>query len=239
MSDDPYRDLKDFEARNDQAQSGLRRIASVWLLATIGAAGFVVIEPALCQPQGIPRIFVFMAVLNLGMAGLLLLWSLDRGVYQSLLHSAFVLGMLYEKKKPILPIRTFMWVAHGSISLRIALFYWLPIGFFWIVTLGAMFRAMPSFCPASNPGLGLTTSQFWAGWAFVLIELFAFLLLVYARKCRPRDLETKAALLGDCEFTKLIKNGPDKTGAKRHLEDRLRVALPPNETADEADADGA
>ncbi len=146
--EDTYNELKDFEARNDQAQAGLRQIASGWMLATIGAIAFVATQTNLCDETGALKNVVLIVIANLAASGLWLLWWLDQRVYQSLLHSAFIEGLRYEirHEAEVLPVRRMMYKAHRNLSPKIVVFYLVPVVVLLLVTASAPFELFVASC---------------------------------------------------------------------------------------------
>lgn len=153
-AEDSYHDLKDFESRNDQAQAGLRQIASGWMLATIGAIAFIATQANLCDDTGALKNVVLIVIANLAASGLWLLWWLDQRVYQSLLHSAFIEGLRYElhHEADVLPVRGMMYKAHRNLSPKIVVFYLVPVAVLLLVTASAPFELFLASCRTAFSG---------------------------------------------------------------------------------------
>jgi hypothetical protein len=118
-----YSYLQQAELHINDLQSHYRTLASTWLLATFGAAGFLVTDDSLALPIDSP--LLASAVCVLGTVGVLLLWNLDLLVYQGLLRARFYIGRDMEAELPWLPpVRRRMLIAFPSgTTPRVATFY--------------------------------------------------------------------------------------------------------------------
>jgi hypothetical protein len=105
-----------------------RKLASHWLLATLGAIGFL-----LSKKEDVP-INIWALVIGICLAasvGILVIWFLDMKVYHELLHAAFREGVKLEREYPeLLPqIRNNMVKSQlgGDIIRRVMLYYFFSI----------------------------------------------------------------------------------------------------------------
>jgi hypothetical protein len=105
-----------------------RKLASHWLLATLGSIGFL-----LSKKEDVP-INIWALVIGICIAasvGILVIWFLDMKVYHELLHSAFREGVQLEREFPqLLPqIRNNMVKSQlgGDIIKRVMLYYFFSI----------------------------------------------------------------------------------------------------------------
>jgi len=105
-----------------------RKLASHWLLVTLGAIGFV-----LSKKEVVP-INIWALVIGICIAasvGILVIWFLDMKVYHELLHAAFREGVKLEREFPqLLPqIRNNMVKSQlgGDIIKRVMLYYFFSI----------------------------------------------------------------------------------------------------------------
>ena len=105
-----------------------RKLASHWLLVTLGAIGFV-----LSKKEVVP-INIWALVIGICIAasvGILVIWFLDMKVYHELLHAAFREGVKLEREYPeLLPqIRNNMVKSQlgGDIIKRVMLYYFFSI----------------------------------------------------------------------------------------------------------------
>jgi hypothetical protein len=105
-----------------------RKLASHWLLATLGAIGFL-----LSKKEDVP-VNIWALVIGICLAasvGILVIWFLDMKVYHELLHAAFREGVKLEREFPqFLPqIRNNMVKSQlgGDIIRRVMLYYFFSI----------------------------------------------------------------------------------------------------------------
>lgn len=105
-----------------------RKLASHWLLATLGAIGFL-----LSKKEDVP-VNIWFLVIGICIAasvGILVIWFLDMKVYHELLHAAFREGVRLEREFPqLLPqIRNNMVKSQfgGDIVKRVMLYYFFSI----------------------------------------------------------------------------------------------------------------
>ena len=105
-----------------------RKLASHWLLVSLGAIGFV-----LSKKEVVP-INIWILVIGICLAasvGILVIWFLDMRVYHELLHAAFREGVQLEREFPeLLPqIRNNMVKSQlgGDIIKRVMLYYFFSI----------------------------------------------------------------------------------------------------------------
>lgn len=105
-----------------------RKLASHWLLVTLGAIGFI-----LSKKEVVP-VNIWALVIGICIAasvGILVIWFLDMKVYHELLHAAFREGVRLEREFPqLLPqIRNSMVKSQlgGDIIKRVMLYYFFSI----------------------------------------------------------------------------------------------------------------
>lgn len=96
-----YSYFQEAEFHLNELQSRYRTLASTWLLATFGGAGFIVSDPSLALP--IDSVLLASVVCVLGAIGITLLWNLDVMVYQGLFRSRFNIGRRMEEDVSWLP----------------------------------------------------------------------------------------------------------------------------------------
>jgi hypothetical protein len=143
--------LRTFEDGFDRAQGLIRTIASAWLLVSLAALGTVIANDAACLADltqateagvaaarapaaplgGCNYPFGSLArslILLMAALGITALWYLDQRVYQSLLHSVFVLGLkLEELDHQLPPVRTVLKALNREdITRRLSWFYQAP-----------------------------------------------------------------------------------------------------------------
>ena len=89
-----YSEISSAQQKFNELQASYRRLASVWLLATFSAVGYMWTN---ATPEGMNPLVFIGAILVLSGIGNLLLWILDVGVYQNLLRAYFIEGLSLEK----------------------------------------------------------------------------------------------------------------------------------------------
>jgi len=122
-----------------------RKLASHWLLATLGAIGFL-----LSKKEDV-SINIWILVIGICVAafvGILVIWFLDMKVYHELLHAAFREGVRLEREFPqLLPqIRNNMVQSQmgGDIVKRVMLYYFFSIVLLVVVANISVWMYFPS-----------------------------------------------------------------------------------------------
>lgn len=123
-----YNHIGDEERHFNGLELEYRKLASQWLLVSLGAIGFVLSKQEIV-PVNIWALII--AICCAASIGILVLWLLDLKVYHELLHSAFKEGVKLEKSHPeIFPqIRNNMLHSQtgGDIIKRVILYYFFSI----------------------------------------------------------------------------------------------------------------
>jgi hypothetical protein len=126
-----YNSLREFEENHNNVQAGIRGLASVWLLSSLGAIAYLLRVGNNSASFVIAADFGVSVVCLLGAIGLSVLWSLDQLVYQSFLNAIFILALKMEYDDNTLPpIRTLesLNASHGrGIGPKIRIFYFAPM----------------------------------------------------------------------------------------------------------------
>lgn len=132
-----YNALRAFESDYDKAQGLLRTIASAWLLAGVGAVGFLVnAEVASSGWDHVVAAAARQAVILVVALGVSALWRLDQKVYQRLLHTVYALGYRIECEFDIVPpTRRALFAVNGDITNDLSHFYQLPFNLIFAVGL--------------------------------------------------------------------------------------------------------
>lgn len=103
-----YKDIKDYEQHFNNLETEIRKLASIWLLATLGAIAFLIKVMYLggagnsSSTQIDAKILVSL-VSFMGTLGLLLLFILDQMVYHRLLNAVFLLRLRMEYCHSFIP----------------------------------------------------------------------------------------------------------------------------------------
>ena len=122
-----YNHIGEEERHFNTLEMEYRKLASQWLLVSLGAIGFIL------SKQELVPINIWALVIGICMAasvGILVLWLLDLKVYHELLHGAFREGVLLENEFEILPqIRNNMVKSQsgGDIISKVILYYFFSI----------------------------------------------------------------------------------------------------------------
>lgn len=123
-----YNHIGDEERHFNNLEMEYRKLASQWLLVSIGAIGFI-----LSKDELVPfNVWILvMAICTAASMGILVIWLLDLKVYHELLHGAFKEGVALENQfKDVLPkIRKNMLDSQkgGDIIRSVILFYFFSV----------------------------------------------------------------------------------------------------------------
>lgn len=122
-----YNHIGEEERHFNSLELEYRKLASQWLLVSLGAIGFVLSK----QEIPINSWVLVIAISIAASCGIFVLWMLDIKVYHELLHSAFKEGVMLEKEfNTLLPqIRNNMKDAFetGDIINKVILYYYFSI----------------------------------------------------------------------------------------------------------------
>lgn len=123
-----YKSIATYEHHFNGLETELRKLASIWLLAALGAIAFLVrqnIAGSMLDARLLIAIIALMAN-----TGLLILWILDQLVYHRLLNSVFLLGLRMEyMDRTLPPIRASMMLFSRKRGMArfLRLFYLVPM----------------------------------------------------------------------------------------------------------------
>jgi len=140
-----YNHIGEEERHFNSLELEYRKLASHWLLVTLGAIGFV-----LSKKEVVP-INIWILVIGIcvaAMVGILVIWFLDMKVYHELLHAAFREGVKLERNFPeLLPqIRNNMVKSQlgGDIIKRVMLYYYFSILLLFIIANISVWMFQPN-----------------------------------------------------------------------------------------------
>jgi hypothetical protein len=136
------------ERHFNELESRYRTLASTWLLAAFGGAGFVVSSNSLALP--FDRALIVAALGLAAVVGVVMLWLVDLLVYHQLLDACFNEACALESTFPWLPPvrqRQIASQVHGSATARVVRFYQAGIA-----VLGLMLVAVPLTVYAEQAG---------------------------------------------------------------------------------------
>lgn len=193
-----YERLLHHEKQFNTHLAEIRKIASAWLLATMGAVAYIIrgAEDGVLSQQDATLVLL---VALLGAVGLTVLWVMDRLVYGRLLDATIFLALQMEHghREELPLIRSTILALSGSMNTYIAAFYYVPVAV--LVATGFFFKA--------NLLLALV-----AGGAVWLVLALA------SRRSSFSDLARKG---GDDElagYLALLENSEEKTKMTNLLE---------------------
>lgn len=125
--------LRNFEDGYDRAQNSLRNLLSIWTLAALGAYGTLLkttfTDRMPTSAEEVLFFHFFVLIISLGLTlGSMMIWFLDQGVYQHLLQSVFIDGLLLETRHKKIPqIRTHMYRQNSSLKSKFSKFHVIPL----------------------------------------------------------------------------------------------------------------
>lgn len=117
--------IGDQEKHFNSLETQYRLLASTWLLASLGAIGFLLKDDrSISVDPG--KLLLIGCIALVGSIGIVLLWLLDIKVYHKLLNCVFIRGVMLEIAYPWLPkIRTDMLLSQetGDVTNSTGLYY--------------------------------------------------------------------------------------------------------------------
>jgi hypothetical protein len=202
-----YRSLAEGERHFNEIENGYRLLTSTWLLAYLGAAGYLLTH---AESESVFAPEVLVALLGVVCAaGVSLLWNIDLRVYHRLLDAFFVEGLQMEMRYEWLPqIRLKMVFSQydtyeiakpdGGVMRRIKLFYIFSTSFCLLIATAVGFFYMyrqDHFAPASAIAVsGVVLAAVWGRYKWVKTTSPA--LGAWIKKEKPRALERLARMYG-------------------------------------------
>lgn len=131
---DKYKRIQVYEHHFNNLETEIRKLASGWLLAALGAIAYL-IKGIYLGDNDASKVMInaklLISIVSLmGTFGLLILWILDQMVYHRLLNAVFLLGMRMEfKHRALPPIRTLMMLfsQKRGMARYMRLYYLLPM----------------------------------------------------------------------------------------------------------------
>lgn len=182
-----YKLIQENEHHFNDIELEIRKVASVWLLASLGAIAFIVRGAYITQEGKSylmldPRSLITI-ICCMGNLGLFVLWQLDQMVYHRLLNAVFLMGLRMEYLFSSLPpIRTLMilFTKKRGVSRYQRWYYIIPMSLLALTAIAFTISSFASPGPDTrfyNNGLPVITSL-----ASVFVPLFAFLQNKYKEK---------------------------------------------------------
>lgn len=208
-----YQRIESFETRFNNNEKEIKKLASIWLLADLGAIAFLVKGTYLGLESSVgnasaniidARLLISLVGL-MGIIGLFILWILDQIVYQGLLNSVFLYGLRLEYCYNFLPpMRTLMMIFSNKRGMvwYLRFYYILPMSFLTAIALISSFwyvnetKNMPSI----TIGLVSLVITIWVYWKSARLEKYAEI----------------AKGFNDKEFVDYLTKGKFETILQRH-----------------------
>ena len=209
MSKNPHEDywkIAEMEQRFNATQSGVRALASTWMLAAFGAIAVLI-----RTEEGVTWFFhgqmLIVVVSTMASLGLFTLWIVDQIVFQRLLNSAFLVGLKLEHDiRTLPPIRSVMMYAAEGVGMSrwLRLFYFVPMVAFLVLSfwLTGVLEVDVIVQSGQTPLV-----QNPKPYMVVLTILQAALIVMMLTKAKDISISKRAALFQDASFNKLF--GPE------------------------------
>lgn len=208
-----YWKLSDMEERYNSSSGGIRALASAWLLASLGATGWLFnsYDPSTWP---LPLGLLVVVVMTLGAVGMITLWVMDQLVFHRLLTSVFLVGLKIEHDDPeIPPLRSMMMKTEEGLGTHRweRLFYLGPIFVFVMISVVVIVGASDKLFQSSEEKFSLDTQ---------LLSVFLVALQVVAlgwmiAKLPSMSLKERARYFQDKEFAELVSDSRFETVISR------------------------
>ena len=190
--------------RFDRAQAGFKAIASAWTLSAIGAIGYLLLQSptALATTTQFSQALLIFMVCLAANSGMFLLRFQDQGIYQKLLHSAFVYGLFLEYHNPDLP-------QINTLTLQRAQNNFAPLGLYYTVPtlLFTLFATIAGYVVVS--AMWSWTNETWIVAIMGGLYIAAYL---YLRRYFRDDLFRDYAAVLDATFADQIRDPAYRLG---------------------------
>jgi hypothetical protein len=216
-----YWKFAQWEGHINDIQSGIRNLASGWMLAAFAAIAILLKggnqESWLVSPAVLVGVVSFMATL-----GLLVLWINDQYVYQRLIDCAFIIALRLECDNPQLPpVRAMAYAAaRKGFSRYMTYFYSIPMWFFLVITVAA--ALLRDSLGKTSTGVGPSPSlEILIGLCVIQLLLTVGVQLMKSA-VGARVLATR---FGDNNFTAMFDD-KNKEDARARLEDVIKRYRP-------------
>lgn len=206
MPTDPHEDywkIGEMEQRFNSTQSGVRTLASTWMLAAFGAIAVLI-----RTEQGVTWLLhgqlLIVIVSTMASVGLFTLWIVDQMVYQRLLNSAFLVGLKLEHDiSTIPPIRAVMIYAAEGVGMSgwLRLFYFVPmVAFFALSAWLAFFLEINSTAETTQEPIVQNSGAYMVGLTIIQAGFILSILV----KAKGISIHKRATLFQDPSFTRLF-----------------------------------
>jgi hypothetical protein len=218
---DEYWKFVESERHFNEIQSGVRNLASGWMLAAFAAIA-VLLKSDPNARWLVPPVVLVGGVSAMASVGLLVLWIHDQLVYQRLLGCGFIVALKMEYDNPQLPpVRsTMMYAAEGKgMSRWMTYFYTIPMWTFLAITLAAT---------VLREGIGSTSRGMDDERSLMILIIFCIAQLGATiwvqRKKSEVGARTRATLFGDKEFAAMFEGTAEARTRLANVIGRYRPA---------------
>ncbi|MEN6331399.1 MAG: hypothetical protein ABFD57_05395 [Smithella sp.] len=197
-----YWKLSEMEERYNSSSAGIRGLASAWLLASLGAMGWL-FSSYNYETWPLPLGFLIVVVATMGCFGMITLWVMDQLVFHRLLTSVFIVGLKIEKDdKEIPPIRSMMMKSQEGLGTHRweRFFYLSPVFIFILISFVVIIAGSNKLFSAEEIYFPLNT--LYISVFLVIAQSIAVIWMI--TKLPSMSLKTQASYFDDQEFTKLV-----------------------------------
>ncbi|HJW12249.1 MAG TPA: hypothetical protein VJ598_10705 [Albitalea sp.] len=205
MDDDKgYWKLGEIEQRFNETQTGVRTLASAWILGALAALGWLLDPTKPSANWPVPFGLLALVVCMLATAGIATLWVMDQLVFHRLLDSVFLVGLRMEFASPELPpLRHVMLkTMEGQGTHRWErLFYLAPLLVFTLLSGVVLFGGSASWLASPNAALNAVVRPIGALMLVLQVAVVAWVLL----KQPATRLTDRAGWFGDPAFEAALR----------------------------------
>jgi hypothetical protein len=197
-----YWKLSEMEERYNASSAGVRTLASAWLLASLGAIGWL-FSSYDHETWPLPLGFLIVVVTTLGCVGMITLWVMDQLVFHRLLTSVFLVGLKIEKDdREIPPIRSRMMKTLEGLGTHQweRLFYLAPVAVFILISVVVLIGGADRLFSVDRRYFSLNT--YFVGIGLVIVQLAAAGWMI--AKLPSMSIEARASYFEDQDFTDLV-----------------------------------
>ena len=198
-----YWKLSEMEERFNSSSGSIRALASAWILASLGAIGWL-FNSYEFDSWPMPLGLIVVMVSSLSTIGITILWVMDLLVFHRLLQSVFLVGLKMENDDSELPpIRSMMMkTQEGSGTSKWEfLFYLSPMIFFVSLSIFLIAFGEDKLFLANEELFELQGRL--ASWVFLVIQLI-FLSWVFKKNKSMTSYRIRASWFRDQEFTNMV-----------------------------------
>lgn len=197
-----YWKLSEMEERFNSSSGGIRGLASAWLLASLGAIGWL-FHSYNFDTWPLPLGFLIMVVTTLSCVGITTLWVMDQLVFHRLLSSVFLVGLKIEKDDhDIPPIRSIMMKTQEGLGTHRweRFFYLIPILIFIFLSFVVLIGGTNELFSVNQRYFNFTTRYISVFLVIIQVAIVVWMLA----KFPSVSLKDRAPWFGDEKFTNVV-----------------------------------